>query len=243
MRSAVLPLLLTFVSARIVNVTIDDTLGDDLTGQKPFYSAGWTPRSVAGPPCPDCKANPDPTLVLDGTWHDRSVDVTYGPATVSLNFEGTKIYAFCILFNDIGTRSDRTRLSFYLDGALNSTQDFLHMPNPAEDHYLYNRLVYESEPLTAGNHSLVISNWADSKTGSLILFDYALYTMEDTPAQAAPTVKPEDTPAQGTPTVKPEAIQPSFTLPAVVGGCLAGAAVSAMLLGIALWLYSRRYRG
>ncbi|EJD35802.1 hypothetical protein AURDEDRAFT_175141 [Auricularia subglabra TFB-10046 SS5] len=168
-------LLFSPVSARIFNVSIDDTLGDERTGQKPFYSSGWYPRSVAGPECLNCIARPDPTLVFGGTWHDRSVGVTYGPATVSLSFNGTKIYAFCILFNDIGTRSNSTRLSFYLDGALNSTKDFLHTSNPAEDHYLYNQLVYESEPVAAGPHSLVISNWADNQTGSLVLFDYAVY--------------------------------------------------------------------
>lgn len=52
------------------NVTVDDTNGDQSTGAQVTYtpSENWS----LGPSCPDCDAHPDPSQMLDGTWHDTT---------------------------------------------------------------------------------------------------------------------------------------------------------------------------
>ncbi|EJD35734.1 hypothetical protein AURDEDRAFT_175184 [Auricularia subglabra TFB-10046 SS5] len=165
-------------SARVFNVTIDDTLGDERTGQKPRYTPpDWKARSVGGGPCPGCTAQPDPTLAFGGTWHDKSTFIGNDPSTVLLNFSGTAIYVFCILPNGIGNTINRTRLSFYVDGFTSPDGTFLHELDETQGPYLYNQLVF-SEQLPTGDHSLVVANvpGVEVGSGSLILFDYAIYT-------------------------------------------------------------------
>lgn len=68
------PLLTT---AALVNVTIDDTLGDLTTGINFTYNppSAW----AYGPTCTGCTAHPDPAQAFDGTWHDA----TYNPVSGS----------------------------------------------------------------------------------------------------------------------------------------------------------------
>ena len=66
--------LLPLASATLVNVTIDDTFGDELTGARITY----TPQGAwnFGQNCTECTAMPDPSLARNGTWHDGTFDVT-----------------------------------------------------------------------------------------------------------------------------------------------------------------------
>ncbi|EJD35791.1 hypothetical protein AURDEDRAFT_188604 [Auricularia subglabra TFB-10046 SS5] len=184
-------LLFASVSALILNVTIDDTLGDEQTGQIPLYAPdAWTPRSVGGVPCSECTAQPDGTYVYKATWHDRSTLVhDEVPSTVTMNFYGTRIYVFFILFNNIGTLIKDTRLRFYVDDSSDSNKDFLHTEDPAGDKYLYNQLVFDSQALELANHTLRISSYSTGTYGSIALFDYAVYTTEadDDPASHSST--------------------------------------------------------
>ena len=70
-------------SPRLVNVTIDDTLGDESNGNMITYSAGWK----LGQNCTNCAAKLDASEVFEHTWHDG----TYYP--VSLGGTGELITA------------------------------------------------------------------------------------------------------------------------------------------------------
>ncbi|EJD35727.1 hypothetical protein AURDEDRAFT_175177 [Auricularia subglabra TFB-10046 SS5] len=122
-------LLVLPVVARVLNVTIDDTLGDARTSQKPRYEAAappdWRARSVGGSPCQICTAQPDGTRIYNGTWHDKTTYIDE-PDTISIDFNGTAIYLFCILPNGIYNTINTTRLSFYMDGSSTPVGHFLH---------------------------------------------------------------------------------------------------------------------
>lgn len=66
------------------NVTVDDQLGDESTGRQVSYSGSWSQGST----CDSCLLKPDPSKVLDGTWHDS----TYGG-------QAPGPYSFTILFD------------------------------------------------------------------------------------------------------------------------------------------------
>ena len=89
--------LITFVSlssAVLVNVTVDDSLPDPVTGSRIVYSPpeNWI-AGAAG--CTNCTAFPNPSRALDGTWHESSFFPVWeggGPAdvvpTATFSFEG-----------------------------------------------------------------------------------------------------------------------------------------------------------
>ena len=78
-------------SAALTNVTVDDTLGDLVTGLQVSYapSGGWSP----GQNCTDCTAQPNASQMLFNTWHDSSyfpnVDDAEGLSfTATITFTG-----------------------------------------------------------------------------------------------------------------------------------------------------------
>ncbi|EJD35804.1 hypothetical protein AURDEDRAFT_175143 [Auricularia subglabra TFB-10046 SS5] len=242
----ILAAFLSSASSRLMNVTIDDILGDEKNGQKPrYYPDGWTPRSA-----------------WKGTWHDRSTFVGEDPSTVSIDFNGTRIYVFFILFNDINLYMN-TRLHFTLDGFSDTSKNFLHLVDPAGAKYLYNQLVFDSRDLEPGNHTLNIYSVSIGNMGSTALFDYAVYTAEvdgGPPLFATQTVDPASpasnrsashavstTPSRSTPAVVPTSPQtgngenPSHSKVAT-GASVAGALVAALLLVALGWIYIRQRR-
>lgn len=252
---------LALASALQINYTIDDTLGDQRTGSLPRYmgSSGnpWV-AAIASKGCLDCGAQPDGTLAYNGTWHDRTTFSNDPPASISIDFSGSKIYIFCILANNVGLTWQDTRLSFYLDGGAKPVADFLHTPDMAVASFLYNQLVFESDSLTDGNHNLLVNNYASDGNGSLILFDYAIYTTEadqDPPTDAAPSSTSRSSifnsstrSGNSVPTASQEQAPPanstisnasSLNVGAVVGGALGGAVMFLLLL-VAGWFLARR---
>lgn len=92
-------ILFAFVAALIpnlycksVNVTIDDTYGDPVTGTKFTYSdVEWKP----GQNCSGCLAQPDPKQARNGTWHDATFNAQPGyvpepnvPLNATVTFNG-----------------------------------------------------------------------------------------------------------------------------------------------------------
>ena len=65
-------LLLSFLSVRSLctqlNVSIDDTLGDERTGNMISYTGQWS----AGQNCSSCTADIDASQVFEHTWHDTT---------------------------------------------------------------------------------------------------------------------------------------------------------------------------
>ncbi|EJD35800.1 hypothetical protein AURDEDRAFT_188609 [Auricularia subglabra TFB-10046 SS5] len=222
---------LSVASPRLFNVTIDDTFGDERTEQNPQYGPdNWIPRGLGTVPCSDCRVQPDSAQAYRGSWHDRSVLAGQDPSTVSMNFSGTRICVFFILFNVIDWEMD-TRLRFYVDGS-----------NPADPPYLYNQLVFDSKDLEPGNHTLQVSTYSKGDIGSTALFDYAIYT-----TQTDDDLTLNST--QTTQSVVPTAAQSgdgghSVPLAAAIGGAIAGAFSLALLLAVGCWIrvYQRQRR-
>ncbi|EJD35790.1 hypothetical protein AURDEDRAFT_175130 [Auricularia subglabra TFB-10046 SS5] len=220
------------VSARILNVTIDDALGDERKGTVPLYAP----------------AQPDGTQAYNGTWHDRSTFIQDpAPSTITLDFSGTRIYVFFILFNNIGTVNNNTRLQFYMDGLSDPTKEFLHLGDPAGEKYLYNQLVYDSQALKHGDHTLRVSSYSNGTDGSVALFDYAVYTTEiddDPTPHTSPAAialpAPSITQSAGPAPSPSEQGGQSSRVGVAIGGPISGALVAALLLAGASWFYIRR---
>lgn len=234
------------VRARLSNVTIDDTLGDEHTGEIPQYSPeGWVARSPSGAPCDACTAQPDATHIYKSTWHDKSAFVQEQiPSTISMSFSGTRIYVYFILFNNIGTRNNNTRLRFYLDGFSDPTADYLHLGDPADDRYLYNQVVYDSHDLKHANHTLLISSYSNGTDGSVALFDRAVYTTEPDD-DSTPVVGPTASPTVPAPTSQIDKGNSAHTphLGILIGSSVAGALVLALISAAGVWFYFWRRRG
>jgi hypothetical protein len=69
---ALLISLASHVVAKLVNATIDDAYGDTLSGVGIEYTPAYAWRD-GRLPCRLCKAEPNPALLYNGTWHDSTV--------------------------------------------------------------------------------------------------------------------------------------------------------------------------
>ncbi|EJD35768.1 hypothetical protein AURDEDRAFT_130446 [Auricularia subglabra TFB-10046 SS5] len=255
---------------RLLNVTIDDTLGDNLSGEMPEYNGPyWHSRSAVGTPCDACTAQPDPAFALNGTWHDQLTRSGEEPTTISFTFSGanavfiagskwvswsqsdsgTAVYIFCIMGNGIPNLPiNVTRLSFYLDNSLSG--NYFHDVDKTLYQYLYNHLVFNREGLTADNHTLRIVN-QPADTGSLILFDYAVYTTEvsDDPVSASPSAEVSDTPAASPSEPPPSAPSPAgvdrehpANVKLILGVSVGGGLAALLLLVVIFRIYSQSLR-
>jgi hypothetical protein len=178
------------------NRTIDDTIGDSVTGALPSYSpaGAWN----VGQDCKTCYVRPaDPSRAFNATWHDTTqdpVDVEQHTVTVTfvgasreclladklltgiLYVVGTAVYVYCILDNrQLDGITTLTNLSVTLDGTV--VGSFVHAPTDKDDlsGYLYNVPVYSNAVLRNKKHTLSVSTLAQ-QSSSLILFDYVVYT-------------------------------------------------------------------
>ena len=81
-------------AARLINVTVDDSGADSITGEKILYFPPdhWT----TGDNCPGCVAQPDPSQTYAGTWHNATYDNNGGglksvPQSARFNFTGMRL--------------------------------------------------------------------------------------------------------------------------------------------------------
>ena len=88
-------LFLPFVFTTLVNRTIDDTLGDAVTGTVPVYGGNDNIFSWNACTASDCTSSPgyggypvDPNKVINGTWHDSIAKQGGDTKTITLNFVG-----------------------------------------------------------------------------------------------------------------------------------------------------------
>ncbi|KAG6914169.1 hypothetical protein DXG01_001955 [Tephrocybe rancida] len=200
-----LPLILCYlgqIAAVSVNRTIDDTVGDSVTGARPVFlpqTAGvWEDVT-----CVDCAIQPDRNLAFKGTWTAATFKPRLGSISVHLSFTGTAIYVFLILANNVADGvATETACNFTLDGS--SAGSFSHIPSTSTL-LEYNSLVFSRANLANTAHSLVLTtSVADREI--FVNFDYALYTFDDT-STASPSALPSPT---TTPTASPSAL-PSLT--------------------------------
>ncbi|KAM5539939.1 hypothetical protein V8D89_006442 [Ganoderma adspersum] len=165
--------LLGHGTCSMVNRTIDDKYGDEVTGQVPLYtpSKGW----AEGSNCNGCgisvSGGVDPHGPFNGTWHDTTVHPHDPSHTIALNFTGSAVYVFNMIANRVNHVSTETHITFFIDdekvGQYDHTSD-----NTTEFHYQVP--VYTNISMPYKEHSLKIV--ADGTQLSLVLFDYVKYT-------------------------------------------------------------------
>ena len=210
----------TPVSARLVNITVDDTFGDPTTCLFPEYSPNngtWNAVS-SSENCPSCYIGPsilDLAQIHNGTWHDTTYLPWETPATITVRFNGSAVYVFNILPNTLPSTITIANISFSIDGE--DVYQFLHSPESGTT-ILYNQLVYRNTTLSDGTHILTMT----AGSNSLVLFDYLLYT-----TQGNNTMSTETTSRQPSSSSVPA----GAIVGAVVGGVvLLGAVVAAFFL-------------
>ena len=182
-RLMLLPIALTFFGAhhmafaalRIINRTIDDTYGDEITGIVPSYSNGsvWN----QGNTCMGCHVNRtivDVEEAYDQTWKDSTYHVGDLEHVISMSFTGTAVYAFTLLANKIIWTTTFTNVTFHIDGE--DSGIFTHWPDNTTN-ILYNVSMFSRTGLPNKAHQFEIR--MGGETDSLLLFDYVVYTSEE----------------------------------------------------------------
>ncbi|KAI0758221.1 hypothetical protein C8Q74DRAFT_1441786 [Fomes fomentarius] len=163
-----------------VNRTIDDEFGDSVTGDRPVYRPAdqWHEHAQ----CPQCGVTmaADASKAFQQTWHDTSYEpngLDPDGVSIEMSFTGTAIYIYSLVANAIPPTRTFMWLNFTIDGVQMSQSGFIHSPDPNGDKILYNQLVYSQTGLHNTLHTFSIN--ATGLLESLVLFDYAIYTVED----------------------------------------------------------------
>jgi len=154
-----------------VNITIDDTNGDSVTGNTFNYEppATWS----VGLQCTNCEAHLDPSQTFDGTWHDTSAfpNSTVIPSA-SVTFTGSAVYVFCILTGSTQDPNGSSDFQFFIDGE--PVGRFIQQAD-GDDEFTYNFPVYANESLEEGPHTFSMEIGNSGQT-ALALFDRLVYS-------------------------------------------------------------------
>ncbi|KIK61855.1 hypothetical protein GYMLUDRAFT_42271 [Collybiopsis luxurians FD-317 M1] len=227
-------------SAVGVNRSIDDTLGDSVTGQRPTYlpstSGVWEDNTCSG-----CALAPP----ISSAFQDTYTAATYNPdlknISISFDFTGTAIYIFLILANDPDPGiSASTAVNITLDGKLTDT--FTHTPNSSDRAFLFNEsaLAFSKTGMKNISHQMVIST-SGLNSNYYLNFDYALYTFQGaTTTTLSSSVSP--TPSSSSSSLSSSSSSSSSTpIGAIVGGVVGGIATVA-ILAAGLFYCRRRHK-
>ncbi|TFK57566.1 hypothetical protein OE88DRAFT_1641182 [Heliocybe sulcata] len=163
----------------LTNVTVDDTDGDSLTGAQVSYSPAdaWN----VGQECVGCTAHPDPNQTYMGTWHDTtfipatSATPTSNIVSLSVPFNGSALYVFCILTFTADHPAGNSDMQFWID---NDIVGFFELPANGSANYVYSFPVYVNESIEAGSHTFRLEA-GHNNTKSIVIFDYLQYTYDD----------------------------------------------------------------
>ncbi|KAL4260900.1 hypothetical protein AB1N83_008823 [Pleurotus pulmonarius] len=263
------PRCLTFVDATLVNVTIDDTFGDQFYTSFPQYTHPFLPPHEhpyarypkyipntntvppvwkPGPMCTDCGVNLDPGQVMNGTWYDGSWKNQLKEQTrVEFTFWGTSIYVYTIISNRL---SDLQSYEFYIDNPNLPVGNFTHSSDGSDD-FEYNYLLYSNTALNDGEHIFTLASTKpdqDDETNNdllmLLLFDYAVYTIDidtDAPSSASPTPTQHSPalPSLGTPASDAET-RSVVRLYQALSGLLGS--IAAISVGVCVYLLRDNFR-
>ncbi|KAM5542803.1 hypothetical protein V8D89_003764 [Ganoderma adspersum] len=184
-----LSLLASFIpptTAALVNVTVDDTYGNNDRTVIPTYTPNNSSWHLGSPTeqCDVCAMKPsefDTSQIYDQTWHHATYFIGI-PVQVSVTFHGTAVYVYNVIPNYLKGTNTYVDLSFSIDGV--TVGQFTHTPDSSST-ILYNHLVYANTGLSNAVHTLVMS--ASGSKSSLIFFDYLVYTTEVDDTAAATT--------------------------------------------------------
>ncbi|KAF8877524.1 hypothetical protein BD779DRAFT_107635 [Infundibulicybe gibba] len=232
-------LLARFSTAAWRNQTIDDDLGDSLTGFKVQYApltdsgggAIWRTQDN----CETCAILPDRAKTYNNTWTSATYFGGDGNYTAALRFHGTAIYIYFVISNYPQSTQiiSAVQCNFRLDGTI--VGSYTHQPDKS---YIfdYNTLVYSEENLSNSTHNFIIEMARNGP--SFVIFDYAQYTtdmLETTPTTTSsnsPSSSVSSTSLTNPPTGK-------RNIPAIIGGAL-GVFGSLACIALALFLWRRR---
>ncbi|KZT06163.1 uncharacterized protein LAESUDRAFT_726375 [Laetiporus sulphureus 93-53] len=251
-------LMATLVSPTPTNFTIDDEYGDSVSGLQPIYQPSWN----YGPQCPGCAIHPEKDETFDQTWHDTTIHPEDPSYNVTLMFNGTAIWVYCIIpFSQVNVVTF-VNLTFELDG--DYVGAFSHQ---SDDYMSYNITVYSNTSMENQDHTLVMTLRNDIDA-SVALFDWAQYTYDPEPeVVSSSTFSISNTSSStysetesSTRTYEPYTLRltSSFTsssIPAltshssskssksptgaIAGGIIGG--ISALVLGLLAFFYTRHY--
>ncbi|KAF8987749.1 hypothetical protein BDQ17DRAFT_1199528, partial [Cyathus striatus] len=238
-------LLLSFITtggAVLVNVTVDDSLPDPLTGRLINYlpTTSWSDGVV----CTDCTATVDGGSMFDRTWHDgtyfpaNSNLPPTGPLNFTFSFNGTAIYVFCAIALSTTSPDGYSNMTFYIDNEL--VGQFERVPPGTQGAYLYNVSVYSNTSLPAGEHTFMLQNGQFGNGGnkSLTLFDYLVYSYDDgQPAATSSSSSSSQTPTSSS--SSSFSSRKSSPAGAIAGGVVGGVAGIA-IIGLLIWFLRRR---
>ncbi|KAK7681917.1 hypothetical protein QCA50_014879 [Cerrena zonata] len=224
------------------NRTIDDTIGDLVTGAKPIYVPStigvWKDATCVG-----CAINPDTTKAFRGTWNAATYNRDIPEVSVQFSFTGIAVYVYFILANDQGDGiTTVTQSNFTLDGKLMST--FTHNPTTSLD-LDYNQLVFSQTGLANQEHTLKASiSGVDHDV--YINFDYANYTFVNddsvvpTSVQSHTSVQPQTSVAIVPSSSPVEGTFSSANRGAIIGGAVGAGAVGIISVVLLLFFWRRR---
>ncbi|KAJ3722837.1 hypothetical protein DFJ43DRAFT_1042076 [Lentinula guzmanii] len=230
----------TLISSIGVNRSIDDTLGDSVTGDRPTYLPDtlgvWEDNT-----CLDCALVPPTSNAFDGTYTAATYNPDLKNISISFAFTGTAIYVYFILANnpDPGI-SASTAANFTLDGNLVST--FTHSPDSsssAPDFYFNNSaLAFSKTSLKNVTHQMVIST-SGLNSNYYLNFDYALYTFQN-PSTATSSTSSSSSATSSTTGASTSLQSDSKSVPtgAIAGGVVGGVAVVTIIC--AVWFFCLR---
>ncbi|KAJ2915234.1 hypothetical protein MD484_g5174, partial [Candolleomyces efflorescens] len=238
LKSALIALLWACIPAlgAQVNITIDDTTGDEVTGVKPIFSPStrglWKDQT-----CIDCLINPDVRLTVRNTYTAATYIPELGKMSISLRFNGTAIYVFFILVNSADPRViPETECSFVLDNG--PPLPFRYPSDRTSTGYKYNQLVYSNTGLPAGDHSLeIVTDNLDYRV--YVNFDYALYTHDDGTTSNA---SQGNTPTDQSGTQQSKAASSGLSKGARIGVIVASVLGSILLLLVGAFMFLRYRR-
>ncbi|KAF8350376.1 hypothetical protein F5887DRAFT_1208434 [Amanita rubescens] len=226
-------LLVCTTQAVLVNRTIDDTYGDNITGQKPVYQPNGPWHGVE---CSDCATNPNASLAFDGTWTAATYHPVINNMNITFSFTGVAIWIFFILANAnaLGTIVvSNTNCNFTLDGVLVGSAD--HQPNENTEDLQYNVTVFTASSLSNDLHEMVIST-NDYPVSTYLNFDYAIYTVDEPDNTTLSTLGPSSTSsitgATGTAGSTAAHNLPSNNEVGIAVGCVLGGLALVMLVAI-----------
>ncbi|KAJ7226099.1 hypothetical protein GGX14DRAFT_423857 [Mycena pura] len=156
--------------ASSINITIDDQKGDPTNGQKFIYDPpdAWASDSIDG--CDGCL---QPNLstasaeTFTGSLFSAHKHHNPSPPTAAVNFTGAEA-----LLDSYIHLSGGSDMSFSIDGILADT--FQHTPTGLGG--FESRSVFNSQRLSPGEHTLVISNGVVDGPNSLVILDSVVYS-------------------------------------------------------------------
>ncbi|KAE9402050.1 hypothetical protein BT96DRAFT_1017864 [Gymnopus androsaceus JB14] len=244
------------LSTAAVNRSIDDSLGDSVTGQRPIFlpsTAGvWADQTQCSVVAAPCGLLPPITSAFDGTYTAATYNPGLDNMSITFDFTGTAVYIFFILANNPADGiTATTAANFTIDGALSGT--FSHSPDSSAPDFQFNQssLAFSKTGMKNATHQMIISTSGLSEN-VWVNFDYALYTFQEgvaitssgshsSTASRSSTSSTPSPSSSSSPEAGAGASSSSSHTGAIAGGVIAGLVAIGALI-VAIFFCRRRQR-